>query len=337
MAASDLGMPAPGHAFRPDVHVPDWKGPYRKYDLVKEVTVAFIVVVLLTVICAVLFSSPDDHPITIQQWATHAPLDFVQTAITELDGTSATAQYGPPYTHASGSSQYIGPVSLEKLAGVTLPINTAEDFVIHPLSTLPGTTSLHDALLAYQAASPAQQQAWTKAFETAAQNGSSSGTNVSIPKGNYGPVGTMMSGLLSMAQSGALDGVLISSKQFYTTDYTKVLLFLADGSYLGNIAQNRHLLGEQWGMMNETGSYPGQAWLWLYTMWYQVQPFASSSSADALVWGLMMVLSLLLLFVPLIPGLRSIPRGLKIYRLIWRRHYRMQRFQPKGASTHTSS
>ncbi len=337
MAASDLGMPAPGRKFRPDVHVPDWKGPYRRYDLIKEVTIAFIAVVLLTVIFAVVFSSPDDHPITLQQWATNAPLDFEQTAITELDGTSATAGYGPPYTHVSGASQYIGPVSLEQLAGVTLPINTAEDFVIHPLSTLPGTASIHDALVTYQSATPSQQQSWTKAFEAAVQKGTSSGTSVFVPAGNFGPVGTMMTGLLSMAQSGALDGALISSKQFYTTDYTKVLLFLADGSYLGNTAQSRHLLGEQWGMMNETGSYPGQAWLWLYTMWYQIQPFASSSNADALVWGLMMVLSLVLLFVPLIPGLRSIPRGVKIYRLIWRRHYRMQRMQSKTAASRTAS
>jgi hypothetical protein len=26
-----------------------------------------------------------------------------------------------------------------------------------------------------------------------------------------------------------------------------------------------HLQGNTWGMMNETGSYPGQAWLWLYS------------------------------------------------------------------------
>jgi hypothetical protein len=36
----------------------------------------------------------------------------------------------------------------------------------------------------------------------------------------------------------------------------------------------------------------------------------------------MMVLSVLLLLVPVIPGLRSIPRKLRIYRLIWREHYR---------------
>ena len=30
-------------------------------------------------------------------------------------------------------------------------------------------------------------------------------------------------------------------------------------------------------MMNETGNYPGQAWLWLYTFWYQVPPFSTST------------------------------------------------------------
>ena len=37
-------------------------------------------------------------------------------------------------------------------------------------------------------------------------------------------------------------------------------------------------------MMNETGSYPGQAWLWLYTFWYQIKPFSTSANADVLVW-----------------------------------------------------
>ena len=68
----------------------------------------------------------------------------------------------------------------------------------------------------------------------------------------------MMGSLLTFAQSGGLDGALLTSKQFYQTDYTKPLLFMADGGVLANRAQQQHLLGTQWGMMNETGSYPGQ-------------------------------------------------------------------------------
>jgi hypothetical protein len=127
-----------------------------------------------------------------------------------------------------------------------------------------------------------------------------------------------------MARSGALDQALVTAKGFYTTDYTKPLLFMADGSFLANKAQAQHLSGDQWGMMNETGSYPGQAWLWLYTMWYQVPPFSTSwsANADALVWAFMMILTLLLALTPWIPGLRSIPRKVKVYRLIWREHYK---------------
>ena len=32
---------------------------------------------------------------------------------------------------------------------------------------------------------------------------------------------------------------------------------MADGGLLEKRAEAQHLLGEQWGMMNETGSYPG--------------------------------------------------------------------------------
>jgi hypothetical protein len=131
-----------------------------------------------------------------------------------------------------------------------------------------------------------------------------------------------MSELYAMARSGALDGALTATPQLYGTDYTKPLLFLADGQFLGNVATQRHLTGDQWGMMNETGNYPGQAWLWLYTLWYQVPPMNSSSNGDALVWGLMMVLTALLALLPFIPGLRSIPRWTRVYRLVWRRYYR---------------
>jgi hypothetical protein len=75
-------------------------------------------------------------------------------------------------------------------------------------------------------------------------------------------------------------------------------------------------------MMNETGNYPGQAWLWLYTLWYQVPPMNSSASGDLQVWAIMMILTLGLVFLPFIPGLRSIPRWSRVYRLIWRQHYR---------------
>ena len=49
----------------------------------------------------------------------------------------------------------------------------------------------------------------------------------------------MMNALLAYAQSGGLDGALLTSDHFYQTDYTKPLLFMADGGVLANRAQDR--------------------------------------------------------------------------------------------------
>src|ERR1700689_557864 len=82
-----------------------WRGPNRRYDLLKEGTIASIVVLALTLGLAALLSSPDVPPVTIATWARVAPADFLGTAASELDGTSETASYGPPYNNQSGSVQ----------------------------------------------------------------------------------------------------------------------------------------------------------------------------------------------------------------------------------------
>jgi hypothetical protein len=53
-----------------------------------------------------------------------------------------------------------------------------------------------------------------------------------------------------------------------------------------------------------------------------VPPFSTSDNADAQVWGVMMFLTLCLMFLPFIPGLRSIPRWIPLHKLIWRNYYR---------------
>ena len=143
-----------------------------------------------------------------------------------------------------------------------------------------------------------------------------------MPPGDYGPVAPMMASLAGLAATGGLDGALLNANQFYQTNYTKPLLFLSGGGYFESRAEDQHLLGTQWGMMNETGSYPGQVWLWLYTFWYQIAPFNTSDNADAQIWALMMLLSLAFICIPVIPGVRRLPRHLGVHRLIWRDHYR---------------
>jgi hypothetical protein len=217
----------------------------------------------------------------------------------------------------------MGPVYLQKWAGVRIPIDTAQDFVLAPLRSVTGQPALQRAVTAYESASASQQTAWTGAYEKGLSNAKADSDGaISVPAGTYGPLTTMMPALLTFAQSGGLDGALLTSKQFYQTDYTKPLLLLADGSLLSDRAQAEHLLGDQWGMMNETGSYPGQSWLWLYTFWYQIKPFSTSANADILVMTVMGVLSIAFILIPFIPVINRIPRWIPIYKLIWRGHYR---------------
>ena len=293
--------------------------PTRSYDLVKEFLIALAVVTVLTVVLAAVFSSPDDKAISLQSWARTAPSDVVATAAGELAGTTTSATYGPPY-NTNGDGQQLLFLPLQKWAGVRYPVDSANDLVVGPLRSMTGDPVVRGALARWDNATAQQRTTWATAYGDALSK-APDGDPAKVASGAYGPVPTMAAGFQRLALTGGLEQQLTSGP-FYNADPTKALLLLADGSYLEDQARAQSLGGDQWGMMNETGSYPGQPWLWLYTFWYQIDPFKSSDNADALVWGLMMVLTLGLMLIPFIPGLRSIPRWIPVHRLIWRDWYR---------------
>jgi len=302
----------------------------RPYDLVKEFVIALVVVTLATVGLSLVFSSPDEKAISMRDWAIAAPNDVVATATGELAGTTTSATYGPPYNTAS-DGQKLGPLPLQKWGGVRIPVDSARDLVVTPLSTGASDPALRAALGIWNSTPAARQTAWATAYADALAK-APDGDPAKVPTGDYGPVPRMAGSFLTLARGGGLEGELTSSGNFYGGDQTRSLLLLSDGAFLEDQARARHLGGDQWGMMNETGNYPGQPWMWLYTFWYQIEPFSSSDNADALVWGLMMVLSAALVLLPFIPGLRSIPRWIPVHRLIWRDYYRRHPATPTPAA-----
>ena len=325
-----------------DAHDRDYQGVrMRPYDIVKELAIALGIVFVLVLALSIAFSSPDDPPLTIHAWAKSSPVDFVTTATGELSGSTTTAGYGAPYNDTAGAGQTWGPLAPQAWAGVHQPIDAAQEFVIGPLSTASNTDpALASALSQYEGASADQQSKWLDAYTKALDKAEAQGGSVTVPTGDYGPVPEMNRRLLQLAQSGALDGMLQDAGHFYNTDYTRSLMFMGDGTTLPNLAGDQHLLGDQWGMMNETGSYPGQSWLWLYTFWYQVWPFNSdggflglnSGNADLGVVLIMGLLTTLLALVPFIPVLRDIPRWIPVHRLIWRREWREPQPRPAAAA-----
>jgi hypothetical protein len=326
-----------GRIFHPKDDTQQWKGRYYPYDLVKELCIAVGVIALLAALFTILFSSPDEKPSTIAQWSQQKPADFVTAAVKELDGASGTAEYGPPYNHNSHSVQHFLFLHPQRWLGVSHPIDTAKDFVVGPLETIANDPTLTAALAQYKAAPEKQKKEWAEAYakpleETATAEeekktppgtvSESNGLVTVKTSGSAGPVPLMTASLLALAKSGGVDGGLLTSKQFFQTDYTKPLLFMADGGLLAERAEAQHLLGKQWGIMNETGSFPGQAWLWLYTLWYQVEPMKSSPNADIQVLLIVALLSLAFILIPVIPIVNRIPRWIPVYKVIWREHYR---------------
>ncbi len=300
-----------------------YRGLYiMPYDLIREGVIALVALFVLSLVLAAFLSSPDEPPLTLQQYAQQNPVAFVTTAMKELTGTSVIAQYGPPYNQGPGSVQSIGPISLQQAVGVTIPIDVAHVYVLDPLGISAQTDPQVAATLsAFTQAGAKQQAAWEDAYTTALGKATENNGHVVVPNGDYGPLPTMMDHLLTLGTSGALDGLLLRSGNFYQNDFTKPLLFLSEDALPTKAAQF-NLLGSQWGVMNETGNYPGQAWLWLYTFWYQIPPYNTSSNADALVLLTMGILSALLVFFPFLPYFKRLPYYLGVHRLIWREYYR---------------
>jgi hypothetical protein len=300
----------------------NWTGAYVPFDPVKVLCIAVGVVALATIALAVLFSSPDQRPSTIAQWAREKPIGFLATADAELGYTSVTAEYGPPYNHAS-EGQHAAFLHPQRWLGVSHPIDTGKEYVLGPLRRVPDP-ALQAAIAGYEKAPPVLRGDGNRSFEQSLERSGvvTSDGSVSVPPGEYEHVDQMMEALLRLAQSGGLDGALLSGRQPLQTDYTAPLLFMADGELLEERAKAQHLLGRQWAMMNETGSFPGQPSLWPAALWYQLEPFKASYNADILVMLVLVVLALTFVCVPFLPGIRDIPRLLPLHRLIWREHYR---------------
>ena len=223
----------------PDAH----SFPTRSYDLVKEFVYALAAVLVLTLVLSAIFSSPDEKAITMAGWAKAAPNDVVATATGELAGTTTSATYGAPY-NTNSDGQKLGPLSLQKWAGVRIPVDSAQ-LVLGPLSSVQGDAVLRSAVDTWNTASADQQTKWATAYGDALAK-APDGDPAKVATGNYGPVPELSAAFLTLAASGGLEGQLTSSGTFYGGDQTQSLLLLADGAYLEDQARARHLGGDQW-------------------------------------------------------------------------------------------
>jgi hypothetical protein len=302
--------------------VDGWNGPMRRYDLLKEAAVATVVVAALALGLAVVFGSPRRTAVTLQDWAIADPTGMAATTLAELDGTSATATYGPPYTSDGSNSQTLLGISPARIIGVTTPLDPAEDFILIPLSTFgPNDAELASAIVAFRAASPAEVDTWAHRYRSALATAAIVKGVPALAPGDYGPLVTLVDAVVTRARAGAFTSGLIdgqgSRPAYYALDTTRSTMFLADGDYFSQLATQAGLAGNQWGAMSTLHNWPGQWWLALFSLWYQFPPGSTSANADLLIAALMGALTLGFLLLPWIPGLRSLPSRRRFDRLVW--------------------
>ena len=168
--------------------------PTRPYDLVKEFAIALVVVIVLTGALAAIFSSPDEKSITMSGWAKAAPNDVSATATAELAGTSASATYGAPY-NTNSDGQKLGPLSLQKWAGVRLPVDSA-GLVLGPLSGVSGDAALTSAMTTWKGATADQQIKWATDYADALSK-APDGDPAKVAAADYGPVPAMTAGAVA--------------------------------------------------------------------------------------------------------------------------------------------
>jgi len=298
--------------------------PMKPCDMVREGLIVLGVVTLVIVLLAAFLGTPDYPTVTAKEVATKQPLLFLDRSLSYFSGQSGLQTYGPPYTKDYQNAQEVfGFISPARWIGVVNPVNARQDLVMQPLARIAVLDpQVAAALATYQQASPAQQQRWIKSYAGALKKATDDNGKVILPAGDYGPVATLMNGMLDLARAGLLEGALDSSSLLpYDLNNTRSILFL-EGPIENRVAHHLNELGNQWGMTNESGPYPGAWWLWPYAFLYQIPGIANSPNADLIAGLIMAVAFFLLIFLPVIPGLNRIPYLIPVYRLIWRDWYR---------------
>jgi hypothetical protein len=296
--------------------------PMKSYDLLREGLIVFVVIAVLVLVFAIIFSSPDYPTVKAVDVARLQPVAFLKTAAVTLGDDASVQYYGPPYTPDDSMAQDIIGIRPANLWGVTHPVNARQDFIMATLQRVAVVSDTVAAALAeHNAALANVKRTWLINYRRALDSAKVVGDSVVLPGGDYGPMPVLMNGLLALGRAGLFEGALNDNPQIpFTLDFTRSLLYFQD-DVDHDVAGSLDMLGEQWGISHETGPYPGAWWLWPYTFFYQIPPMSHSDNGDLLVALIMTIIFLVIFFLPFIPILKHVPGWIPIYRIIWRDWY----------------
>jgi hypothetical protein len=265
-----------------------------------------VVLLVLVAVLAAAVGSPNWPRDTIAAVTKDNPGGAVLAFTQELDGTA---------TSTSNAQEF----------GMGDP---GQVFVLGPLRQVAPLwrADVRAALAAYDAASPQQQQAWAKSYDDAlgtimpSGGGEMEGTpspdfsKIDTLKGDFGPIPTLVKADLQLAQNGFLEQYLQAVEPGHSYHLTNIWLY--DHPNMLNTAVAEGLTDDQWGMVKERGFSVGPWYLFIPAVFHVYFP-GGVTGQWFVIWNLLFA-AILMFVVPLVPGVRDIPRYLKLYRFIYR-------------------
>jgi hypothetical protein len=202
-------------------------------------------------------------------------------------------------------------------------------FVLNPLrqaAPLLNSSDLQQAIATYDAAKPDQRQSWASNYEkalgtiTPKGGGDMAGTpspdfsKIETLKGDFGPIPVLVKADLQLAQNGYLEQYFQAVDSGHAYHLTNIWLY--DHPHLLNAAVDQGLTDDQWGMVKERGFSVGPWYLFIPAVFHVYFPGGAQGQGFVL-WNLLFA-AILLFLVPLVPGVRDLPKYLKLYRFIYR-------------------
>ena len=273
---------------------------FWKYPLLSIVLLVVVAVLAATV------GSPNWPRDSIASVSKADPGGSVLAFTQELDGTSSSN---------SNAQEF----------GMGYPGDVFVHFPLHQAASLLGS-DVQNALAAWDAVSPQQRQTWASNYYkalgtiTPMGGGSMGGTpspdfsRIDTLKGDFGPLPVMVKADLLLAQNGYLDQYLQSIEAGHA--YHLVNIWLYDHPNMLNTAVALGLTDDQWGMVKERGFPVGPWYLFVPAVFHVYFP-GGALGQWFVFWNLVFA-AILLFVIPLVPGVRDIPRYLKLYRFIYR-------------------
>lgn len=302
--------------------------------------IAVALLVLIAVVAAIV-GSPNWPRDTIAGVTRDNPGGAILAFTQELDGTASSSSNAQEFGMGDPGQVFV----LNPLRAATPLLGS---FSLPNMPTLQAS-DVQQAITTYDAASPNQQMTWASNYDKALGTITPMGggdmsegmpspdySKIGTLKGDFGTVPVLVETDLYLAQTGYLEQYLQSVQSGHSYHLTNIWLY--DHPNMLNTAVDQGLTDDQWGMVKERGFPVGPWYLIIPGVIHVDLPNGWGATGLGFVLGNLVVAAFLLFFVPLVPGVRDIPRYLKLYRFIYRyptpRELEKPAFRERHGATH---